>query len=145
MLYEIVYIFETIKSHNVLFFHFIRPIFISIFINIKTSGQFVNFNVCSSVVIKWNHKDFHLQKNNKNKKREMMRKIFIFMYKFTEAILCFGLVLNRIISVLHKYPSRIPFTSFLRQSLYRGSKIHDSYTEFPEPTNGPCCWCHTYC
>ena len=67
----------------------------------------------------------------------MMIKIFIFMYKFTEAILCFGLVLNRIISVLHKYPSRIPFTSFLRQSLYRGFKIHDSYTEVPEPTNDP--------
>ena len=45
-----------------------------------------------------------------------MKKVLIFwynfMYKFTEAILCFGMVLNQMKSVLHKYPNGMPFTLF---------------------------------
>ena len=45
-----------------------------------------------------------------------MKKVLIFwynfMYKFTEAILCFGMGLNQMKSVLHKYPTEMPFTSF---------------------------------
>ena len=68
-----------------------------------------------------------------------MKKVLIFwynfMYKFTEAILCFGMGLNQMKSVLHKYPNEISFTSFFASKpLPRiqdfDSKIHSHPSEF---------------
>jgi len=75
-----------------------------------------------------------------------MKKVLIFwynfMYKFTEAILCFGMGLNQMKSVLHKYPNEISFTSFfaskaLTQSHYRGSKTWIPQLGFQDPNASP--------
>ena len=67
-----------------------------------------------------------------------MKKVLIFwynfMYKFTEAILCFGMGLNQMKSVLHKYPNEISFTSFFASKPLPRIQDLDSTTWIPRST-----------